>query len=84
MPPLNNNFAINLVEWAGVMSSMAGSILNARGQRCSFILWTVSALLLGFVAVHFQRTGWLALQVFGIAINSYGLYSWQGNAPVRG
>ena len=82
MSPVSNN-AINIIEWAGVASSLTGSILNARGQRSSFIFWTVSALLLGIVALYLGRPGWLALQSIGIAINMYGLRNWLGNAPTR-
>ena len=83
MSSLNGN-ALNMLEWTGVACSLAGSVLNARGRRCSFLLWTVSAVLLGFVAAEVHRTGWLALQIFGVAINCYGVYCWRGNAPVRG
>ncbi len=75
--------AINMIEWAGVASSLTGSILNARGKRCSFVFWTVSALLLGFVALRLGRPGWLTLQGAGVAINLYGMRSWQGDAPIR-
>ncbi|MDD2733620.1 MAG: hypothetical protein PHF56_06735 [Desulfuromonadaceae bacterium] len=78
---INNNTAINIIEWAGVASSLTGSLLNAHGRRCSFMFWTLSALLLGMVAFYFGRTGWLALQVAGVAINLYGMRNWQGNAP---
>jgi len=73
--------AISVVEWVGVASSLAGSVLNAQGRRCSFYFWTISALLLGVVALHVGRTGWLALQGTGIAINVYGIRNWKGNAP---
>jgi hypothetical protein len=74
---------ITIIEWAGVASSLAGSLLNARGQRCSFVLWTLSAVLLGIVALYLGRPGWLSLQGAGIAINLYGMRNWQGNAPTR-
>jgi len=78
-----SNSAITVVEWTGVGCSLAGSVLNARGRRCSFYLWTLSALLLGVVALHLGRAGWLALQGTGIAINMYGIHNWKGNAPTR-
>lgn len=78
-----SNSAINIVEWTGVICSLTGSILNARGYRCSFVLWTLSALLLGVVAFILGRPGWLALQGAGVAINLYGMRNWQGNAPTR-
>jgi hypothetical protein len=62
---------------------LTGSFLNAQGRRCSFVFWTLSALLLGMVAINFGRTGWLALQGAGVAINLYGMRNWQGNAPTR-
>lgn len=74
---------ITVIEWSGVASSLAGSILNARGQRCSFVFWTLSAVLLGIVAIYLGRPGWLTLQGAGIAINLYGIRNWQGNAPTR-
>lgn len=74
---------ITIIEWTGVASSLAGSILNARGQRCSFVLRTLSAVLLGIVALYLGRPGWPALQGAGIAINLYGMRNWQGNAPTR-
>ena len=74
---------ITVIEWSGVVSSLAGSILNARGRRCSFGFWTLSAVLLGIVALYLGRPGWLALQGAGIAINLYGIRNWQGNAPTR-
>lgn len=83
MSLLNNNTVINVIEWAGVASSLTGSILNANGRRSSFAFWTVSAILLAIVAIYLGRTGWLALQGSGIAINFYGMNNWQGNAPTR-
>lgn len=83
MPLINSNSAINIIEWSGVASSLTGSVLNAHGRRCSFIFWTLSALLLGMVAIHLGRPGWLALQGAGVAINLYGMRNWQGNAPTR-
>ncbi len=83
MSLINNSIAISTIEWAGVASSLTGSILNAHGKRCSFIFWTLSALLLGIVALHLGRPGWLALQGAGVAINLYGMRNWQGNAPTR-
>lgn len=74
---------ITFIEWSGVASSLTGSILNARGRRCSFVFWTLSAVLLGIVALYLGRPGWLALQGAGIAINLYGIRNWQGNAPTR-
>ena len=82
MTPINSS-TINIIEWAGVASSLTGSILNARGHRCSFLLWTLSALMLGVVAFQLGRPGWLALQGAGVAINLYGMRNWQGNAPTR-
>lgn len=83
MPIVNSTTAINIIEWAGVASSLTGSVLNAQGKRCSFIFWTLSALLLGTVALYFGRSGWLILQVAGIAINLYGMRNWQADAPTR-
>lgn len=80
---LNSSTTITIIEWLGVASSLAGSILNARGKRCSFVLWTLSAVLLGIVALYLGRPGWLSLQGAGIAINLYGMRNWQGNAPTR-
>jgi hypothetical protein len=82
MPPISSS-TVTIIEWSGVASSLAGSILNARGQRCSFVFWTVSALLLGVVAFSLGRPGWLAMQRAGVAINLYGMRNWQGNAPTR-
>lgn len=82
MPP-GSHSAINIIEWIGVASSLTGSVLNARGHRSSFVLWTMSALLLGVVAFSLGRPGWLALQSAGVAINLYGLRNWQGNAPTQ-
>ncbi|WP_281875878.1 hypothetical protein [Geobacter hydrogenophilus] len=82
MSPVSHS-ALNIIEWFGVASSLAGSVLNARGHRCSFILWTLSALLLGVVAFSLGRPGWLALQSAGVAINLYELRNWQGNAPTQ-
>lgn len=75
--------AINVIEWAGVAASLIGSVLNAHGRRSSFAFWTLSALLLGMVAYYLGRSGWLALQGAGVAINLYGMRNWQGNAPTR-
>jgi len=83
MTLLNSNTAINIIEWTGVASSLVGSVLNANGRRSSFVLWTLSAILLGIVAVYLGRTGWLAMQGTGIVINLYGLKNWQGNAPTE-
>jgi hypothetical protein len=83
MPLINSNSAISIIEWSGVASSLTGSVLNAHGRRCSFIFWTLSAVLLGVVAINLGRTGWLALQGAGVAINLYGMRNWQGNAPTR-
>jgi len=74
--------AVNIIEWTGVASSLAGSVLNARGRRCSFYFWTLSAVLLGIVALQLGRTGWLTLQGTGIAINMYGIRTWKGDAPI--
>ena len=76
-----SNSTMNIIEWVGVTSSLAGSLLNARGHRCSFVFWTLSAILLGFIAYNLGRPGWLTLQGVGIAINVYGLSNWQGDAP---
>ena len=62
----NGNMAIKVAEWAGVACSLAGSFLNARGRKISFVFWTASALILGVVALHLHRSGWLALQAAGI------------------
>ena len=83
MPLLNSNIAINIIEWSEVASSLTGSVLNANGRRSSFIFWTLSAILLGMVAFYLGRTGWLALQGAGVAINMYGIRNWQGDAPTR-
>lgn len=80
---LNTSSGVNVIEWAGVASSLTGSILNAHGRRSSFVFWTLSAVLLGMVALYLGRPGWLALQGIGIAINFYGMRNWQGNAPTR-
>lgn len=83
MTLLNNSTTITIIEWLGVASSLVGSVLNANGRRSSFILWTLSAILLGIVAIYLGRTGWLAMQGAGVAINLYGMKNWQGNAPTR-
>jgi hypothetical protein len=83
MPLIASSDAINVVEWAGVGASLIGSVLNAHGRRSSFAFWTLSALLLGMVAYCLGRSGWLALQGAGVAINLYGMRNWQGNAPTR-
>jgi len=83
MPLITSSSAISIVEWSGVAASLTGSVLNAHGQRSSFIFWTLSALLLGMVAWYLGRSGWLALQGAGIGINLYGMRNWQGNAPTR-
>ena len=75
--------AVNVIEWAGVAASLTGSVLNAHGRRSSFVFWTLSAVLLGLVALCLGRPGWLALQGAGIGINIYGMRNWQGNAPTR-
>lgn len=74
---------VNVIEWVGVIASLAGSVLNAHGRRSSFIFWTLSAVLLGVVAFYLGRPGWLALQGAGVGINLYGIRNWQGNAPTR-
>jgi len=83
MTLLNSSTTITIIEWLGVASSLVGSVLNANGRRSSFILWTLSAILLGIVAIYLGRTGWLAMQGAGVAINLYGMKNWQGNAPTR-
>lgn len=83
MPLINNSSAISIIEWAGVAASLTGSVLNAHGRRSSFIFWTLSAVLLGMVAMYLGRSGWLALQGAGVAINFYGMRNWQGDAPTR-
>lgn len=83
MALLNSSTTITIIEWLGVASSLVGSVLNANGRRSSFILWTLSAILLGIVAIYLGRTGWLAMQGAGVAINLYGMKNWQGNAPTR-
>lgn len=83
MSLINSSIAISIIEWTGVATSLAGSVLNAHGRRSSFIFWTLSALLLGTVAFYLGRSGWLALQVSGVAINLYGMRNWQGDAPTR-
>lgn len=72
-----------LLEWLGVGLSLTGSVLNARGMRISFLIWSVSALLLGAVALHLKRYGWFSLQVMGAAINMYGSFNWKENAITR-
>lgn len=84
MSLINSSSAMSIVEWTGVAASLTGSVLNAHGRRSSFIFWTLSALLLGTVALYLDRSGWLALQGAGVAINLYGMRNWQGNAPTRG
>lgn len=84
MISVNGTLAITVAEWAGVSSSLAGSLLNARGKKISFVFWSASALLLGVVAFHLHRPGWLALQAAGIGINIYGHLNWKGDAPMRG
>lgn len=79
----NSTNAVNVIEWVGVATSLTGSVLNAHGRRSSFVFWTLSAVLLGLVALYLGRTGWLALQGAGIGINMYGMRNWQGNAPTR-
>ncbi len=79
----SNSSLINVFEWAGVTSSLTGSVLNAHGRRSSFIFWTLSAVLLGVAAFYLGRPGWLILQATGIMINLYGMRNWQGNAPTR-
>ena len=81
MSLINSSSAISIIEWAGVAASFAGSVLNAHVRRSSFVFWTLSALLLGIVAYCLGRSGWLALQGAGVAINLYGMRNWQGNAP---
>ena len=81
MPLIVSSSAMSIVEWTGVAASLTGSVLNAHGRRSSFIFWTLSALLLGIVAFYLGRSGWLALQGAGVAINLYGMRNWQGNAP---
>lgn len=83
MALLNSSTTITIIEWLGVASSLVASVLNANGRRSSFILWTLSAILLGIVAIYLGRTGWLAMQGAGVAINLYGMKNWQGNAPTR-
>jgi hypothetical protein len=83
MSIVSSNGLINVIEWTGVTASLTGSILNAHGKRCSFVFWTLSALLLGMVAIYLGRPGWLILQATGIMINLYGMRNWQGNAPTR-
>lgn len=83
MSHISSNSLVNVMEWGGVIASLTGSVLNARGRRSSFVFWTLSAVLLGVVAFHLGRPGWLALQGAGVAINLYGIRNWQGNAPTR-
>ncbi len=83
MSLINSSSAMSIVEWTGVAASITGSVLNAHGRRSSFIFWTLSALLLGTVAFYLGRSGWLALQGAGVAINLYGIRNWQGDAPTR-
>jgi len=83
MSLINSSSVLSIMEWSGVATSLTGSVLNAHGRRSSFILWTLSALLLGTVAFTLGRPGWLALQGAGVAINLYGMRNWQGNAPTR-
>lgn len=80
---LSSSTTMTIIEWLGVASSLIGSVLNANGRRCAFVLWTLSAILLGIVAIYLGRTGWLAMQGAGVAINLYGMKNWQGNAPTR-
>jgi hypothetical protein len=83
MSIITGSSALSIVEWSGVATSLTGSVLNAHGQRSSFFVWTISAVLLGVVAFHLGRPGWLALQGAGIAINLYGMRNWRANAPTR-
>lgn len=80
---VSNSSLVSVLEWSGVAASVTGSVLNAHGRRSCFLLWTVSALLLGTVAFALGRSGWLALQGTGVAINLYGMRNWQGDAPTR-
>lgn len=79
--PISQTAIISIIEWSGVAASLAGSVLNARGRRSSFIFWTLSAIMLGTVAFVLGRSGLLMLQVLGVGINLFGLRNWQGNAP---
>ncbi len=83
MSIVSSNGLVNVIEWAGVGASLTGSVLNAHGQRSSFLFWMLSAVLLGVVAFYLGRPGWVTLQGAGVAINLYGIRNWQGNAPTR-
>jgi len=69
MSLINNSIAISTIEWAGVASSLTGSVLNAHGRRCSFIFWTLSTLLLGVVGPSPRPIGLAGPQGAGVAIN---------------
>lgn len=68
MPLINSSSVLSIKEWSGVATSLTGSVLNAHGRRCSFVLWPLSALLQGTVTFSLERSGWLTLQGAGVAI----------------
>ena len=75
---------IKLLEGLAVVTGIAGSILNARGKKSSFYVWTASNVLLAVLMIRADY--FLAAALYGVycVINFYGMYIWSRRPPVAG
>jgi len=73
--------SVKLLEILAVVTGIAGSVLNARGQRSSFYVWTASNVLLAVLMIRAEYWITAGLYCTYTVINFYGLHVWRRQPP---
>jgi len=70
---------IKFVEWTGVLLAMIASLFVAANngqQGLGYIIYLMSCFLVGYVCIKRQCTGLFVLQLYFIAINTFGVWNY--------
>lgn len=71
----------DIVEWAAVVVTLLGSLLNAFGKKVSFLIYIVGNILFISFSLFYDHKGLATLHIIFLAINILGWFRWKGNAP---
>ena len=68
---------MDVLEWVGTLAAMVASYLVASNTNpgVGYILYTISAVLIGYVVFKLKRMGLAFLQVYFIVINLIGIHT---------
>lgn len=67
---------MNIIEWIAALVTLSSVLMLAKGKSSGWILGIIGSILYGILFLEQKLYANFILQIFFIAQNFYGIYSW--------